>query len=145
MPPVLIELSREMSSRPPPESMFSPNLWFILYSGFQKKTFRHKLPTTHLPPSFEAAACFLAGDLRPFINHVYCWTHDSNSLWIAKYFVQSRNQTRVSCIAGGFFTSWATSEAYTRVKKELIFLKVQQVRLSLPFPPTFLGCGFHQG
>ena len=144
MPPVLIELFREMSSRPPPESMFSPNLWFILYSGFQKKTFRHKLPTTHLPPSFDAAACFLAGDLRPLITCTV-GTMIPTICGLQSTLSQSRNQTRVSCIARRFFTSWATREAYTRVKKELIFLKVQQVRLSLPFPPTFLGCGFHQG
>ena len=26
-------------------------------------------------------------------------------------FLQARDQTQVSCIAGGFFTSWATREA----------------------------------
>ena len=35
--------------------------------------------------------------------------------WVAfpfsKEFSQPRDQTQVSCIAGGFFTSWATREA----------------------------------
>ena len=30
--------------------------------------------------------------------------------WVAFPFSQSRDQTQVSCIAGGFFTSWVTRE-----------------------------------
>ena len=35
---------------------------------------------------------------------------------------QPRNWKGVSCIAGGFFTSWATREAQTKINQQLIFL-----------------------
>ena len=35
---------------------------------------------------------------------------------------QTRNWTGVSCIAGGFFTSWATREAYYQTKYGLIII-----------------------
>ena len=35
---------------------------------------------------------------------------------------QPRNQTQVSCIAGGFFTSWATREAHLIHRKSRLFL-----------------------
>ena len=42
--------------------------------------------------------------------------------WVAYPFSRGsswlRNQTRVSCIAGGFFTSWATREAHDKVKSK---------------------------
>jgi len=31
---------------------------------------------------------------------------------------QPRDQTQVSCIAGGFFTRWATEEAHIKMKKK---------------------------
>ena len=49
---------------------------------------------------------------------LYCLSHQGSPRileWVAYPFSRGsswlRNQTRVSCIAGGFFTSWATREA----------------------------------
>ena len=57
---------------------------------------------------------------------LYCLNHQGNPRtleWVAYPFSrgssQPRNQTGVSCIAGGFFTSWATREAIS--SKTLLF------------------------
>ena len=49
-------------------------------------------------------------------SHILCQLSHQGSPWILEWVAypfssgssQPRNQTRVSCIAGGFFTSWAT-------------------------------------
>ena len=50
--------------------------------------------------------------------------------WVAYPFSsrssQPRNQTRVSCITGGFFTSWATREAHRTI--EIILFTVVEAR-----------------
>ena len=50
--------------------------------------------------------------------------------WVAYSFSrgssQPRNQTKVSCIAGGFFTSWATREAQYLFIKQLLDKKNQE-------------------
>ena len=55
----------------------------------------------------------------PHCRHIlYCLSHQGSPWileWVAMPFSrgssQLRNQTRVSCIVGGFFTNWATREA----------------------------------
>ena len=46
--------------------------------------------------------------------------------WIAYPFFRGsswpRNRTRVSCIAGGFFTSWATTEALSGIIDDLLIV-----------------------
>ena len=61
--------------------------------------------------------------LNPGLPHcrqiLYCLSHQGSpqilewvSLSLCRGTSQPRNQTRVSCIAGGFFTSWAIWEAF---------------------------------
>ena len=45
---------------------------------------------------------------------------------------QPRDQTRVSCIAGGFFTFWATREALIRLLVCLILHEVKMIYVILP-------------
>ena len=65
---------------------------------------------------------FLTRGLNPGLLHcrqiVQCLSHQGNPWileWVACPFSRGtslpRNWTRVSCIAGGFFTNWATREA----------------------------------
>ena len=66
--------------------------------------------------------------------------------WVAVPFSrgssQPRDQTQVSCIAGGFFTSWATWEVahkpYSRIlptgKKSFVGKKRSNNNLNLPYP-----------
>ena len=65
---------------------------------------------------------FPAQELNQGLPHyrqiLHCLSHPGSSRileWVAYPFSrgssQPRNQSRVSCIAGGFFTSWATREA----------------------------------
>ena len=46
--------------------------------------------------------------------------------WVAYPFSRGysspRNQTRVPCIAGGFFTSWATREYYSAIKRNELWI-----------------------
>ena len=61
--------------------------------------------------------------LNPGLPHcrqiLYCWSHQGSPRileYVADPFSSGsswpRNQTQVSCIAGGFFTNWATREAH---------------------------------
>ena len=71
--------------------------------------------------------------LNPGLRHcrqiLYCLSHQGIPRvleWVAYPFSSgsslSRNQTRVSCIAGGFFTSWATRKAQGEAKFHSIIL-----------------------
>ena len=64
---------------------------------------------------------------KPKILEWVAYPFSSGSSW-ARYW------TRVSCIAGGFFTNWATREAHlmTRVALQRAFLVVQWLRPGLP-------------
>ena len=58
-----------------------------------------------------------------------------------------RNQTRVSCIAGGFFTSWATREAHFIDPTHHVFkvkVKVIQSRPTLCNPKVYTVHGIFQ-
>ena len=70
---------------------------------------------------------FLTQESNPGLLHcrriLYQLSHKGSSRilkWVAypfsSGFSQPRNQTRVSCIAGGFFTNWATREALFTVE-----------------------------
>ena len=52
--------------------------------------------------------------------------------WVAIPFSRgssrSRDQTQVSCIAGGFFTNWAIREAHTLIRKRLISIQHMDTR-----------------
>ena len=74
--------------------------------------------------------------------------------WVAYPFSrgssQSRNQTGVSCIAGGFFTSWATREAHYLLEfaQILVHWVGNDIQPSHPFlPPSLfaLNLSKHQG
>ena len=77
---------------------------------------------------------------NPGLSHcrqiLYCLSHQESPWileWVACPFsrgsLQPNNWTRVSCIAGGFFTSWATREAWC-LNEEILIIR-------LPFLVTF--------
>ena len=62
---------------------------------------------------------------------LYCLSHQGNPRileWVAYPFSRGsswpRNRTNVSCIAGGFFTSWATREAHIFAINETIIILI---------------------
>ena len=72
---------------------------------------------------------FLTQGLNPGLPHcrwiLYHLSHQGSPRileWVAYYFSRGsswpRNQTRVSCIAGGFFISWATRETCKGFSRE---------------------------
>ena len=67
---------------------------------------------------------------------LYCLNHQGSPRileWVvypfSRGFSQLRNQTGVSCIAGGFFTSWATREALDFLTMNLIWYKYEVTNL----------------
>ena len=58
----------------------------------------------------------------------------------------TRNHTRVSCIAGGFFTSWATREAQAKFTSLHLYLPLSSSPLlhSHPFPRSSWSCSTSQ-
>ena len=58
--------------------------------------------------------------------------------WVAFPFSRGsslpRDQTRVSCIAGGFFTSWATNEAQKSITNALRKSEIETKHPALNFP-----------
>ena len=95
-----------------------------LSMGFSRQEYWNGLlcpPPGDLPnPGIERRSVSLLADSLPFetpgkhksTERVAMPSSRGSSLW--------RTRTRVSCIAGGFFTSWATREAYIQRCKILI-------------------------
>ena len=78
---------------------------------------------------------FLTQGSNPGLSHcgqiLYHLSHQGSPRileWVAYSFFrgssQPRNQTRVSCIAGGFFTSWATGKPM-QASRSILFTKKQ--------------------
>ena len=72
---------------------------------------------------------FSTQGLNPGLQHLYQLSHKGSPRileWVAFPFSrgssQPRNQTRVSCIAGRFFTSWATREVLDCLFEENQFI-----------------------
>ena len=83
-----------------------------------------KSPDQCLLPSWNRAVCLVTQSCPTLCDHMYCsWPGSSVHgifqtrilVWLAvpssRGSSQIRDQTQVSCIAGRFFTSWATMEA----------------------------------
>ena len=66
----------------------------------------------------------VSNSLRPWDYTVHGFLQARILEWVAFPFSsgssQPRNQTRVSCIAGGFFTNWTVREAFIAVTKTRI-------------------------
>ena len=65
---------------------------------------------------------------------LYCLSHQGSPIilkWVAYPFSRGtsrpRNQTGISCIAGGFFTSWATRETYTPTQNKSLIKKKKKI------------------
>ena len=104
--------------------------WAAVYGVPQSRTWLTRLSSSsssrtlkfQIPPNWEklflhvkVKVTWLCVTLRPHGLYVP-WDSPGRTLeWVAFPFSrgssQLRNQTRLSCIAGGFFTNWATREA----------------------------------
>ena len=87
-----------------------------LSMGFSRQECRSGLPC---PPPGDLPNTGLNPDLPHFRQILYHLIHQGSARileWVADRFSrgtsQPRNETGVSCIAGEFFTSWATWEVY---------------------------------
>ena len=82
---------------------------------------------------------------RHILYHLYYQGSSRILEWVGYRFSrgssQPRNWTGFSCIAGGFFTSWATSEAigFSVAKLSMCWLEMNQDTHSLSLDPTALA------
>ena len=92
---------------------------------------------------------FLTQGWNPGLLHcmwiLYCLSHQGNPRileWVpylfSRGFSQPRNRTRVSCIAGGFFTSWATREAHMLSKLSQFLLAPQSLSSAAGIAPSLV-------
>ena len=90
-----------------------PHCRQILYClSHQERIFRRPCNGKDHIAMSQAQVCSYKGPIGPRILEWVAYPFSRGSF-------QLRNQTRVSCIAGGFFTSWATTHTYTLKEKKL--------------------------